>query len=88
MSIREERLFPGRALHIQVAGNAGVLVDPPRPSNACLAIKDPKLVKAKLRFQATPRCYARLPGTNNQNWIIGIASFVGTFPLYIVDRVG
>lgn len=88
MSILGEKLLPGGTLHIHIAGNAGVLIDPPRPSNASLAIKDPELIKAELRFQATPRCYARLPGTNNENGIKGIASFVGSIPGYILDRFG
>lgn len=50
MSILDEKLLSGRTLHIHVAGNAGVLIDPPRPSNSSLTIKDPELIKAEFCF--------------------------------------
>jgi len=56
-----------------ITSHAWVSVDPPRPSNSCLAVENSKLVEAEDFFQTTAHSNTTLPGANDGNGVICIA---------------
>jgi hypothetical protein len=71
---------PSSRASLRVVGdlpcNSWVAIDPPRPSNASLPIKDTELVKSKLLLQLTCHSNARSSRSNNDHGIVCVSILV------------